>query len=53
MSPKPVVMTCLTCVLVQDFLHDVAEVVEHEQHRGAGVDELVLELARRCTSDWC
>ncbi len=30
-----------------DLLHGVAEIVHHQQHRSAGVDQLVLEFARR------
>ena len=46
-SPMLVTITCCTLVLADDLLHRVREVLDDDDHLGARVLELVLELARR------
>ena len=46
-SPTCVVITCRTAVSRQDLLQRAGEVLEDDDRLGAGVLQLVLELARR------
>ena len=46
-SPMLVTMTCAHLGLADDLLHRVREVLDDDDHLGARVVQLVLELARR------
>ena len=46
MSPTPVTSTCFRLRLAQHLLHDMAEILEHDDGRGAGILQLVAQLIR-------